>query len=67
MTHRLGRPLMLTALAGLASACAIDMGSDGMSDAQAVRENARLAAEQCGQGRIASVDADGFACKASGE
>ena len=67
MTHRLGRPLILTALAGLLSACVIDAASGEPDDAAAVRANAALAVEQCGQGRVASVDTEGFACKGPGE
>ena len=63
---RLARPLILAALAGLA-ACAIDIGEDGVSDVEAVRTNAGLALQQCGEGRVASVDKDGFACKGAGE
>ena len=65
MTHRLRRPLFLTALAGLVSACAIDVSRE-TDDVDAVRQNADLAVAQCGQGNVASVDADGFVCKGAG-
>lgn len=61
-THRLGRPMILTALTGLVSACAIDVSGDDMSDVEAVRANAALAMEQCGEGNVASVSTDGYKC-----
>ena len=68
MTFRLGRPMILTALAGLASACAIDVSDDShRDDADVVRMNAEEAVRQCGEGRVKSVGLDGFACKAAGE
>ena len=68
MTHRIGRPLILTALAALTSACVIDAASDNdLDDAATVRANAALAAQECGQGRVKSVGLEGFACKEAGE
>ena len=62
------RPIMLAALASLAtlvSACAIDVSGDDMSDVEAVRANAALAIQQCGEGNVASVRTDGYECGAA--
>lgn len=59
------RALILCAALGL-SACVIDADRD-LDGAEVVAANARLAADQCGEGQVKSVDEDGFACKTSGE
>ena len=64
---RIGRPLFITALASLVSACIIDADGGDVDNVQAVRANADLALAQCGQGNVASVDTDGFTCKKAGE
>lgn len=67
MNHRIGRPLILTALAALTSACVIDANGSDFDDVDAVRANAALAIEQCGQGNVGAVDTEGFTCKKAGE
>ena len=63
------RPFAIFAIALPAlSACAIDVSDDTRRDnAEIVRMNADAAVRQCGEGRVKSVDLDGFACKAADE
>jgi hypothetical protein len=58
--------LGLSALTAL-SACVIDVNDDGLSDSDQIQANATLAIEQCGDGRVKSVDEDGFVCKGNTE
>ena len=64
MTPRLAPAVTLTVLAGLTSACAIDVSGDDMSHAERISINADRAVQACGPDNVGSVDTKGYTCEA---